>query len=467
MTYLGKALPENHVRTCKKEYISRSGVRLPVIPINKFSTQGQNIFVFRSRIIASFALALSPPRLYKRKRFRKDTVSRVAILHAASLPLLMKDRIHLLALAARLRSENQPFALATVVKINGSTYRRPGARMLIEQDGTTHGIISGGCLEGEVAQQAMALLDGEGTPQVLPFDLTDDDLILGFGTGCNGIVHVLIEPIPAPNRTDPTQLLDACLYDRCLGVLATVIDAPGGADLLARRLLLREDNTVHGDLTAAKLQDTILAEIPTVRAEGRHQIQTIATDEGSGEVLFEIIQPPVHLVIFGTGHDVDPVVRMAKALGWPVTIVGRKSPEELAERFPEADEHCFLMHPEEVNKQVPLDARSAAVVMNHNYLRDKTLVGALLTAPVSYVGALGPHERTERMLAELQAENPSLPDTVYDKIYGPVGLDIGTETPEEIALSIIAEIQAVHHHREGGMLRNRHGAIHETVKMTR
>lgn len=376
----------------------------------------------------------------------------------------MKDRIHLLATAARLRSENQPFALATVVKINGSTYRRPGARMLVEQDGTTHGIISGGCLEGEVAQQAVALLDEEGSPQVLPFDLTDDDLILGFGTGCNGIVHVLIEPVPAPGRTDPTQVLDACFHDRCLGVLATVIDAPDGSDLLARRLLLRDDGAVRGDLPDA-LHDALMAPMPAVRAEGRHQIQTVATDEGNVEVLFEIMQPPVRLVIFGTGHDVYPVVRMAKELGWPVTIVGRKPPEELSERFPDADEHCFLMHPEAVNKQVPLDARSAAVVMNHNYLRDKALVGALLTAPVPYVGALGPHERTERMLTELQAENPSLPDAAYDKVHGPVGLDIGTETPEEIALSIIAEIQAVHHGREGGMLRHRHGAIHETVKM--
>jgi xanthine/CO dehydrogenase XdhC/CoxF family maturation factor len=376
----------------------------------------------------------------------------------------MKDRIHLLATAVRLRSESQPFALATVVKINGSTYRRPGARMLVEQDGTTHGIISGGCLEGEVAQQAVALLNG-GTPQVLPFDLTDDDLILGFGTGCNGIVHVLIEPMPTPGRTDPTQLLDACLRDRYLGVLATIIDAPDGSDLLARRLLLRDDGNVYGDLPDAKLRDTILTKAPAVRAEGRHQIQTIATDEGNAEVLFEIVQPPVRLVIFGTGHDVHPVVRIAKELGWPVTIVGRKPPEALAERFPDADEHRFLMHPEEVNQQVPIDARSAAVVMNHNYLRDKTLVGALLTAPVPYVGALGPHERTERMLAELQAENPSLPDVAYDKVHGPVGLDIGTETPEEIALSIIAEIQAVHHNREGGMLRHRHGAIHEPVKM--
>ncbi len=139
----------------------------------------------------------------------------------------MKELLHLLTEADRLRQAQQAFALATVVKINGSTYRRPGARMLVAPDGATHGAISGGCLEQEVAQQALQVID-RGVAQVLPFDLTDDDLILGFGTGCNGIVHVLIEPIPAPGRADPTQLVETCLASRQLGVIAQVIDAPEG-----------------------------------------------------------------------------------------------------------------------------------------------------------------------------------------------------------------------------------------------
>lgn len=377
----------------------------------------------------------------------------------------MKDRIHLLDTANRLRSERQPFALATVVKINGSTYRRPGARMLIEADGTTHGIISGGCLEGEVAQQALEVLENYGSAQVLPFDLADDDLILGFGTGCNGIVQVLIEQIPSPDRADPTDLLNACLSERKHGLMATIINAPDGSNLLARHLLLREDDTVHGDVPASALRDAILAEAPGVRAEKRHQIKTFPVDHGKAEVLFEIIQPPVRVVIFGTGHDVHPVVRVAKELGWPVTIVGQKPPEVLAERFPAADEFIFLMHPETAPDYVAFDARSAAVVMNHNYVRDKALIGTLLSSPLPYIGALGPHERTERILAELQAEHPDRTKAAYDKVHGPIGLDIGTETPEEIALSIIAEIQAVHHHRTGGMLRERSGTIHDTVKM--
>ncbi len=374
----------------------------------------------------------------------------------------MKELLHLLSEADRLRKAQQPFALATVVKINGSTYRRPGARMLIDKEGTTCGTISGGCLEQEVAQQALQAI-AEGKAQVLPFDLMDDDLILGFGTGCNGVVHVLIEPVPASDRVDPTLLVQTCLSSRQSGVMAQVIDAPADNALLGRRLLLLEDGTIQGDLHTPALHTTLHEEAARTLAEGRHAIHPYSTEAGPVDVLFEVVRPPVHLVIFGAGHDVAPVVRLAKTIGWPVTIVGRKPVDVLAERLPDADDHVFLMHPDQVLDYVSMDARSAAVVMNHHYLRDKALIGALLAAPVPYIGALGPRDRAVRITRELQAELPHLPEAAFSRIHGPVGLDIGTETPEEIALSMIAEIQAIHHQRTGGMLRHRTGAIHEEV----
>ncbi|MFQ5568992.1 MAG: XdhC family protein [Rhodothermales bacterium] len=374
----------------------------------------------------------------------------------------MKELLRLLAEADRLRRAQQPFALATVVKINGSTYRRPGARMLIDPDGRTWGTISGGCLEQEVAQQALQVME-DGTPQLLPFDLSDDDLILGFGTGCNGIVHVLIEPVPAPNRTDPTLLVETCLESRRIGVLATVIDGPKESLALGRRVLLFEDGNTHGDLPESPLRDMLLDEAARTLNAGRHRICRVESEEEPAEVLFEVVRPPVRLVLFGTGHDVTPVVHVAKTMGWPVTIVGRKPPDVLAERFPEADDYVFLMHAQQALDYVTFDTRSAAVVMNHHYLRDKTLVGTLMQSPLPYIGALGPRARTERILSELCAENETLTDEQVAQVHGPVGLDIGTETPEEIALSMIAEIQAVHHARAGGMLRDRAEAIHEIV----
>ena len=372
----------------------------------------------------------------------------------------MKELRRILHEADGRRRRGERFALASVVKINGSTYRRPGARMLVAPDGATHGTLSGGCLEQEVAQHALDLLRTGGPPQMLPFDLSDDDLILGFGTGCNGIVHVLIEPVPAEGRLDPTRLLADAFDARRLGLLATVTGA-GDDALLARRLLLLGEDAPRGDLPAGPLRTRLASDAARVLEDGRHHLRHYE----AAEVLFEIVRPPIRLVVFGAGHDVAPLVRIGRELGWTVAVVGRRPPDVLAERFPEADEHRFLMHPEEVLRHVPLDARSAAVVMNHHYLRDRTLVGQLLRSPLPYVGALGPRARTERIMDELSAETPALPPDAFTRLHGPVGLDIGTETPEEIALAIAAEIQAVQHARDGGMLRDRAGAIHERVQV--
>lgn len=375
----------------------------------------------------------------------------------------MKERATILTEAARLRQMKHPYALATVVKVNGSAYRRPGARMLITPNGSTHGTISGGCLEREVARQALRMMETQASPTVQAFDLSDDDLILGFGTGCDGVVHVLIEPAPKPHHTDPLALLQTCYDHRHTGLLATVINAPEGSGALGRRLLYRADGTAGGDLADGPLHELLRADLAAILADQRHQIRRYDTAAGTFEVLFEMIRPPVHLALFGAGHDVHPMVHLARTLGWRVTVVGRKPVNVLTERFPDADAHIFLMHPEEAPDHVAFDAWSAAVVMNHQYPRDKTLIGALLGTSAAYVGALGPRVRTARIRQELAAEQPALTEAHFDKLHGPIGLDIGTETPDEIALATLAEIQAVLHGRTGGKLRNTPGRIHEPV----
>lgn len=376
----------------------------------------------------------------------------------------MKELADMLTEARRLRGAGRPFALATVVKINGSSYRRPGARMLITPAGKTHGTISGGCLEEEVAQQALPLLDG-GSPEIHAFDLSDDDLILGFGIGCDGTVHVLIEPIPA-GAMGPLAWVDRCLTRRTRGLIATVSDAPEGSGLLGQRLFIAEEDDTDGAINSPTVETAIRDAAPDIFADDSSQIHTVETEYGPVDVLCEIVKPPIRLTVFGGGHDVRPVVQIAKNLGWQVTVVGRKPEDELTSKFPEADAHVFLMNPEDVRGYVALDARTPAVVMNHNYVRDKTLIHHLLTAPVPYVGALGPSHRTERITDELKSDNPALTDAHFDKLHGPVGLDIGTETPQEIALAIIAEVQAVLQNRSAQKLREREGAIHERVPTT-
>ncbi|ARA91933.1 alanine dehydrogenase [Rhodothermaceae bacterium RA] len=379
----------------------------------------------------------------------------------------MKELLDMLNRAGALQHEGRPFAVGTVVRIGGSTYRRPGARMLVAEDGRRWGTVSGGCLEGEVAQRALHVLETS-RPELLPFDLDDDDLIFGFGTGCNGVAHVLLEPVPVEGRASPIDLLNRCVEDRHTGLLATVIDVePGLQDSLARHLLLLDDGSLHGDLEGSPLFERVRDHARHVMAEHAAssdpyvwETQRYTLDAGKAEVLYERVLPPVRLVIFGEGHDVGPLVRFAAGLGWRVQVVGRKPAAELQERFPDAEAWTYLMHPEDAPKHVTVDSRTAVLVMNHTYLRDRRLLQTLLQAtPLRYIGMLGPRERTARIITEVEMNQP-LTDDQRARIYGPIGLDIGTETPEEIALATLAEVQAVLHGRPAGFLREREAPIH-------
>lgn len=190
------------------------------------------------------------------------------------------------------------------------------------------------------------------------------------------------------------------------------------------------------------------------------QARRIHTDAGALEVLFEIVRPPIDLQIYGEGHDVHAVVALARTMGWQVQVIGRKPVEILTDRFPAASTCRFLMHPEQVLNHIKPDRRSAALVMNHTYVRDKAIMRALLDSEIAYVGMLGPRERTNLILEELEQEGRGLSEAQRQRLFGPVGLDIGTETPEEIALSALSEIQAILHRRRGGSLRTRQGPIH-------
>lgn len=383
----------------------------------------------------------------------------------------MKELLNILDRTTELHQSNQRYALATVVKIGGSTYRRPGARMLITEAGEHWGTISGGCLEGEVAQQALAVIDSQ-EPHLLPFNLEEDDIVLGFGTGCNGIVHVLIQPVTPGKHQSCVDALLHCINQRQRGVMATLISQEGAdtgtsQNVLGQHLILLEGGS-DGPSSLPVPQDHALRVACKKMLDDelqQEQIYLWQTDsmmynDSRVEVLFEIVRPPVHLHVFGEGHDVGAVVDQARTMGWDITIIGRKPVDILQSRFPNATGHTFLMHPEQVASHIKPDARSAALVMNHAYIRDRSLLHALLHTEMPYVGMLGPKERTETMLKELAEENKPIPSSALNRLFGPVGLDIGTETPEEIALSVIAEVQAALHQRSGGSLRARQGPIH-------
>ena len=360
----------------------------------------------------------------------------------------MKELQDIIAIWEQLQ-ESQTAALATLVKVVGSTYRRPGARMLIAPD-TQVGSLSGGCLESDVLERAQSVIEN-GCPVLVEYDTTaDDDLIWGLGLGCQGVATVLIErPGDEPNAL---SVIARCLSQRQPGALATVFQGEGTNVKVGDRLLWFPDGEVN------QIQNTQLAQCvrqDLQAAMGKTStVQTYRLTEGMAEVFLEVIEPPTALVIFGVGFDAVPLVRFAKELGWHVTVVDPKARPATVERFSAAD--CVVLGFSE-SKQITFDEHTVAVIMTHNYLYDLELLPLLLPLSLTYLGILGPKQRTARLLAELQE---GFHFNSAQHLYSPVGLDIGADNPEEIALAIAAEIQAVLQKRPGGFLKERNGSIH-------
>ncbi len=345
-------------------------------------------------------------------------------------------------------------ALATIVSLEGSSYRRPGARMLIIDSGETTGVLSAGCLEQDVCERARkVMLTGE--PALVKYDTTtDDDIVWGLGLGCSGVVHVLIEPATSERVGSLMQLLAECAESESCGAIATVFRS--NSESLGAAAFLYADGTIDGHLVAP----SIFEDLREVVRDRNSTIKHYETAEGYLDVFLEVVRPPARLVIFGAGHDAAPVVRLAKGLGWHTSVVDTRARAASLERFKEADA-VWLCRPEDIGEQVPLSERTAVVLMTHNYLHDLELLQQLLPLPLRYLGCLGPKKRTEQLLLDLSGEDARCVQVNLSRLHAPVGLDIGAETAEEIALSIVSEIKAVFSDRAGAQLRNREGAIHD------
>lgn len=352
-------------------------------------------------------------------------------------------------------------ALATVVNVAGSAYRRPGARMLIAADGRTVGSVSGGCLERDVLNHAQRVLQSN-EPRVVTYDaMSGDDIVWEFNLGCNGIIDVLIEPLPTRGNVDVLAFLADCLSLRHRGIIATLfaVEGPMKATIGNRLLLSGQKPAIH-DIGNDALAEAIGNDSRQALADGRSTIKRYELAAGCAQVFIEIVQPPVPLIVLGAGYDAVPVVRLAKELGWHVTVVDPRPGHAIRTRFPLADA-LIVCRPEEVCKRIPLDRGTVAVVMTHNFLHDAELLMALIPSPLLYLGLLGPKQRAQRLLDGIQNLGVVLSQSRLGQIYGPMGLDIGADTPDEIALAVIAEIQAVLTGRLGGMLRTRERPLHE------
>ena len=356
-----------------------------------------------------------------------------------------------------LDAQGQRMALATIVAVRGSTYRRPGARLLVPEDGAPVGNISGGCLEGDVADMARVVMK-EGEARLAGWDLTaDDDDVWGLGLGCNGAIEVFIEP--AEQAVAVTHALRTALEEERPICVVTVLESEA-PELVApgARLVVRPDGGVEGSLGHADVDAEAILEARMLLAAGRSEIRVFTHGVRS---FVEVLEPPLRLVICGAGHDAIPLVRAAAVVGWRPVVVDDRPAFLTHERFPQAHAFVPIAEPGEVATAAPLDAATFAVVMTHNYLRDRDYLRGLLASAVGYIAMLGPAARTQRLLMDLAEEGSPVSEEDRARIHGPAGLDLGAEGPEEIAQSIVAEIVAVRHERDGGFLRERPGPIHD------
>ena len=359
------------------------------------------------------------------------------------------------------RANARPCALATVVEVLGSAYRRPGARMLVTDDGQLTGAISGGCLEGDARQRARQAIF-RGQPALVTYDTRDeDDPRHGLGPGCQGVVRILLEPLDFAAPDNPMELLRIFARHPEPAVLATVFatDATGLRAAVGQRLLLSAAGAVRGTpMLAAPLAEAARHTL----AQGLSQVLDVATDAGPVRALLEVLVPPLRLVVYGAGNDAQPLVHLAASLGWQISVVDGRPNLATAARFPEAAE-VRIVPVRELETQVP-DAGAYHVLLSHNYAYDLAALQTLLPSAAPYIGLLGPRAKAARLLEELTNSEAEAAAVLQNRLHSPIGLDLGSETPEEIALAIVAEIQAQRHARNGRPLRERAGTVHEPAR---
>ena len=418
----------------------------------------------------------------------------------------MSQLLVLLNAIEQAQREQDNAVMATVVEVEGSAYRRPGARMLIWSHGQPVGTISGGCLEGDACKKAQ-WLTRHGQPALQRYTTghadfytdpqayadsqdADDDEALAFGLGCNGTVSVLFERLNSPVMLAVSQLLQHVLTSQRAGVIATVISidknnnsqkkSVSGNGLqhglqLGDRVLLDPlqhelswhtqsgtpiDNTLH----QAMHNDVTFT---LTRQKSLHQ--TYHTPEGELKVFLEYVVPPHRLVIFGAGHDAQPLVSMAKMQGWHVSVIDSRPHFARKQRFMDADvvrcidlNACDGKDSTALSGIMRLTNGAAVAIMSHSLAQDRHWLKHMLLNPPRYIGQLGPRYRTERLISEIQQSlpNPLHIEQGLEVLHYPIGLDIGGDTPEAIALAIMAEMTATLNQRSGKMLKQRELSIH-------
>jgi xanthine dehydrogenase accessory factor len=350
-------------------------------------------------------------------------------------------------------------ALATVVKVDGSSYRRPGARMLVTENGALTGAISGGCLEGDALKKAQLVIFQKKS-MVVTYDTTDDDdAKFGVGLGCNGIIHILIEPIDPDAENHPVALLKQAMETREPKVLVTLFDLKNKRENQIGTCMLFSMGKFS---SIPAIVQPWLAEIEKDISDVIKVNQSVISQYAGVHpvnAFIELVLAPISLVVVGAGNDAMPLCKLADVLGWEVTLIDGRSNHATTGRFPTVH-RIHVADAEKALTHFKKDERTAVVLMTHNFNYDLAIMEGLLPLDIPYLGVLGPKKKLEKMLENLENKGVVVGSEDLKKIFGPVGLHIGAEAPEEIALSIISEVKTVLGGGDAGYLRDKQGPIH-------
>ena len=355
-----------------------------------------------------------------------------------------QETSQILGRAVELAATGRRAALATVVRISGSAYRRAGAKLLVEESGATLGGVSGGCLEADVREVALSVLR-EGGARLRHYETGDDDrTVWGLGLGCNGAVDIFVQPVTSAETLDLARRVRTLLAGDAPFTVSTVVRGPAAA---LGRMLVAGDGPPAGSSGILALDSEVARRAQALLPAGESQFY----DVESAGVFTDVHVPPPRLVICGAGDDAIPLATHAAQVGYGVTVVDHRPAYLSRERFPDAER--VDRRPGDGLAGLPLGPRTQSVVMTHSFAHDREWVSGLLRTDVPYIGLLGPRARRDAILEQIDAAES-------DRLFAPVGLDLGADGPEQVAVSILAELLAVLAASEPRHLRERAGVIH-------
>ena len=350
-------------------------------------------------------------------------------------------------------------ALATVVKVYGSSYRRPGARMLIREDGFWFGSVSGGCLEGDVISKAKEVMK-TGKSQLFKYDTRQNAKnAFGMGYGCNGLLEILIGPIDYNENNQSLSILNHLLTVQGLQGLSTIYYSE---DDEITTLGERYHSNGTGFIRNAALAQLVENDLKTAIEANETLSKTYKIDSKKVKVLHEVFQPKLNILIYGAVFHVIPFMRIANELGYNVHVTDSFDPIQPVWNFPNSDE-ITIMDEAEVNVLIENTPNLAVVFLTHNFFYIKEELPKVLKSDAPYIGILGSRKKTQKILREAEVNDDNYSTSELAKIHYPIGLDIGANTPEEIALSIIAEIRAFFSNKTGESLKKSDGFIHKKM----